>query len=95
MASPSQVIYTEVIMKSKSNRRKLASVIGSFNRAEITPAKTDAGRFVLDEADMAIVLIWSEYDLLTYPTFVLGELGRHAVQGTDGALGWFSTWHQK
>ena len=24
-------------------------------------------------------------------TFVVGESGRHSVQGTDGAMGWFST----
>ena len=52
-------------MKSKSNRRKLDSVIGTFNLAEITSMKTDNGRFYLDEADMAIVLVWLECDLHT------------------------------
>ena len=52
-------------MKSKSNKRKLASVIGTFNLAEITSVKTDDGRFHLDEADMAILLVWSECDLHT------------------------------
>ena len=52
-------------MKSKSNERKLASVIGTFNLAEITSVKTDDGRFRLDESDMAIVLVWSECDLHT------------------------------
>ena len=48
-------------MKSKSNKRKLASVIGTFNLAEMT--SVDDCRFRLDEADMTIVLVWSEYDL--------------------------------
>ena len=38
-------------------------MIGTFNLAENTSAKTDDGRFCLDEADMAIVLVWSECDL--------------------------------
>ena len=50
-------------MKSKSSKRKLASVIGTFNLAEITSVKTDDGRFHLDEAVLAIVLVWSECDL--------------------------------
>ena len=50
-------------MKSKSNKLKLAIVIGTFNLHEITSVKTDVGRFCLDEADMAIVLVWSECDL--------------------------------
>ena len=52
-------------MKSKSNKQKLASVIGTCNLAEITLVKTDDGRFCLDEDDMAIVLVWSECDLHT------------------------------
>ena len=52
-------------MKSKSSKRKLASVIGTFNLAEITSVKTDDGRFCLDEAVMAIVLVRSECDLHT------------------------------
>ena len=52
-------------MKSKSNKRNVASVIGTFNLAEITSGKTDNGKFHLDEADMAIVLVWSECDLHT------------------------------
>ena len=52
-------------MKSKSSKRKLASVIGTFNLAEITSVKTDDGRFRLGDADMAIVLVWSECDLNT------------------------------
>ena len=47
-------------MKSKSNKQKLASVIGTFNLAKITSAKTDDGRFRLDEGDITIVLVWSE-----------------------------------
>ena len=50
-------------MKSKSNKQKFASVIGTFNLAEISSVKTDGGRFHLLEADMTIVLVWSEYDL--------------------------------
>ena len=46
MTSPLQVILTDVIMKSKSNEQKLASVIGTFNLAEITLVKTDDGRFL-------------------------------------------------
>ena len=57
MPSPSQVISTDAIMKSKSNKWKLAGVIGIFNLAEINSVKTDNGRFRLNEADMAIVLI--------------------------------------
>ena len=52
-------------MKSKSNRQKLASVIGTFNLAKIALVKTDDGRFLLDEAVMTIVLVWSECDLHT------------------------------
>ena len=52
-------------MKSKSNKQKFASVIGTFNLAEISSVKTDVGRFNLNEADMTIVLVWSEYDLHT------------------------------
>ena len=51
--------------ESKSNKRKLACLIGTFNLAEITSVKTDDGRFHLYEADMEIVLDWSEYDLHT------------------------------
>ena len=51
--------------EKKSNKRKLASVIGTFNLVEITSVKTDDGRFRLDEADMAILLVWSEYALHT------------------------------
>ena len=39
-------------MKNKSNKRKLESMIGTFNLAEITSVKTDDGRILLDEADM-------------------------------------------
>ena len=46
-------------------KRKLASVIGTFNLAEITSVKTDDGRFRLDEGDMTIVLVWPECDLHT------------------------------
>ena len=52
-------------MKSKSNKRKFASVIDTFNLAEIPSVKTYDGRFRLDEADMTIVLVWSECDLQT------------------------------
>ena len=53
-------------MKSKSNKRKLASVIGNFTLPEITSVKTDDGRFLFfDKADMAIELVWSECDLHT------------------------------
>ena len=52
-------------MKSKSNKQKLASVINTFNLAEITSVKTDDGRFRADEADMVNVLVWSECDLHT------------------------------
>ena len=52
-------------MKSKSNKRKLVSVIDTFNLAEITSVKTDDGIFRLDEADMAFVLVWLECDLHT------------------------------
>ena len=52
-------------MKSKSNKGKLASVIGTFDLAEITLMKTDAGRFRLDKVDMTIVLVWSECVLHT------------------------------
>ena len=41
-------------------------MIGTFNFAEITSVKTDDGRFHLNEADMAIVLVWPECDLHTY-----------------------------
>ena len=34
-------------MKSKSNKQKLASVIGTFNLTELTSVKTDDGRFRL------------------------------------------------
>ena len=48
MTSPSQVIETDAnFIKSKSNRRKLASVIGTFNTAEITSAKQMMVDFVL------------------------------------------------
>ena len=50
-------------MNSKSNKRKLTSMIGTFNLAKITSVKTDDGRFCLDEGDMTIVLVWSECDL--------------------------------
>ena len=53
------------IVKSKSNKQKLASVKGTFNLVEITSAKTVDGRLCLDEAYMAIVLVWSECDLHT------------------------------
>ena len=49
-------------MKRKSNRRKLASVIGTF---KVTAVKTADGRFLLDETDMTIVLFLSECDLHT------------------------------
>ena len=52
-------------MNSKSNKRKLTSVIGTYNLAENTSVKTDDGRVHLDEGDMTIVLVWSECDL--YP----------------------------
>ena len=52
-------------MKSKSNKQNFASVIGTFNLAEITSVKTDDGNFHLHEADMTIVLVWSEYGLHT------------------------------
>ena len=38
----------------------------TFNLAEITSVKTDDVRFLLDEADMTIVLVWSECDPHTY-----------------------------
>ena len=53
------------IYESKSNKRNLASVIGTFNLAKITSVKTDDGRFLLDEGDMKLVLVWSECDLHT------------------------------
>ena len=66
MTSPSQIILTDAIMKkSNSNKRKLVSVIGTFNLAEITSVKTDDGRFRIDEGDMTIALVWSECDLHT------------------------------
>ena len=52
-------------MKSKSNKRKLASVIGALNLAEITSVKTDDCRFRFNEADIAIMLVWSVCDLHT------------------------------
>ena len=52
-------------MNGKSNKQKLASVIGTFYLAEITSVKTDGGRFRLDEDDKTIVLVWSECDLHT------------------------------
>ena len=52
-------------MKSKSNKLKLDSVIGTFNLAEITSVKTDDGRVRLGEGDITIVLVWSECDLHT------------------------------
>ena len=52
-------------MESKSNKRKLASVIGTFNLVETTSVKTNDGRFRLHEADMTSVLVWSECDLHT------------------------------
>ena len=45
---------------------KNASVIGTFNLAEITSVKSDDGRFRLDKADMAIVLVRSECGLHTW-----------------------------
>ena len=63
MTSPSQVIKTDEIMKS--NIRNFASVIGTFNLAEIASVKTDDGRFLLDETGMTIVLVRSECDLNT------------------------------
>ena len=55
----------DAIMKSKSYKRKLTIVIGTFNFAEITSVKTDDGSFGLDEGDMTIVLVWPECDLYT------------------------------
>ena len=43
--------------RCKTNKRKFASVRGTFNLAEITLVKTDDGRFRLGEADMIIVLV--------------------------------------
>ena len=51
-------------MKSKSNNEN-ASMIGTYNLADITTVKTDDGRFRLDEGDMSIVLVWSECDMHT------------------------------
>ena len=50
-------------MKSKSNKQKFASVIGTFNLAEITSVKTDDGGFRLQEVDMKLVLVLSECNL--------------------------------
>ena len=43
-------------MKSKSNKRKLFSVLGTFNRGETTIMKDD-GAFRYHEADVTIVLV--------------------------------------
>ena len=40
-------------------------MIGTFNLVEITSVKTDDGRFRLYEADMAILLVWSDCALHT------------------------------
>ena len=52
--------------------------------------KSDGGRFLLDEADMTsrckTCILSDDTDVFGLP-FLLGELGRHAVQGTDGVLG--------
>ena len=47
-----------------------SSEICTFNIAEITLVKTDDGRFHVHEADMTILLVWSECDL---PTNVLSD----------------------
>ena len=48
---------TDVMMKSKYNKRKHASVLVAFNLGEITTLKTgDNGTFCHDEAGMTIVL---------------------------------------
>ena len=66
--------------------------------------KTDDGRFLLDEADMIIVLVWSECDLYAYLVMAqmclsyfkslfywVNQADMHALQCIDGTLGWFST----
>ena len=46
----------DAIMKSKSNKRKLASVLGTFNLGENTTVETcDDGSFPHDEADVTMV----------------------------------------
>ena len=46
----------DAIMKSKSNKRKLASVLGTFNLGENTTVETfDDGSFQHDEADVTMV----------------------------------------
>ena len=46
----------EAIMKSKSNKRKLASVLGTFDLGENVITKTaDDGAFCYDEADVTMI----------------------------------------
>ena len=53
----SHLSKTDIMMKSKSNKRKHASVLVAFNLGEITTVNTwDNGTFYHDEAGMAIVL---------------------------------------
>ena len=93
----------DAIMKSKSNKRKLASVLGTFNLGENTTVETgDDCIFKHDEADVTMVSFVLEatksgqsvIQILSDDTDVfiplLGVSGRLAIQGTDGALGWIS-----
>ena len=53
----SHLSKTDIMMKSKSNKRKHASVFVAFNFGEITTVKTgDNGTFCHDEAGLIIVL---------------------------------------
>ena len=97
----------DAIMKSEPSKRKLDSVLGTFNLGKNTSVETwddyycfydeaDATMvsFVLETAksDQSVVRLLSDGTAFCVcSTCVLGELGRLAMQGTGGALGWIST----
>ena len=97
-------------MKSETSKWKFDSVLGTFNLDDNTSMETgDDCNCFHDEADVTMVsfvletaksgqsvvrILSDDTEFCGCSTCVLGELGRLATQGTDGALGWISTWHQ-
>ena len=97
----------DAIMKSKNNKRKLASVLSTFTVGDITTIESrDDSAFDHDEADITVISyvieaakcgkdvirVLSDDPDVCAPG-LLGISGRNDVQGTDGTMGWHSARH--
>ena len=97
----------DAIMKSKNNKRKLASVLSTFTVGDMTTTESrDDSAFDHDEADITmisyvieaakcgkdVIRVLSDDTDICAPG-LLGIAGRNDVQGTDGTMGWHSARH--